>query len=78
MDENKDKKEKNQAGDRPEIKNEKPVQGSLHGNAYEAEDIFENAEPWDPVETKIVVGSFIAALIFLVIFGFIINKFILQ
>ena len=52
-------------------------QGSLSATSYRAEDVFENAEPWDPRETKIVVASFIAALIFLAIFGYLINVFIL-
>ena len=41
------------------------------------EDVFEGAEPWEPVETKIVVGSFIAAAITLVIFGYLIHVYIL-
>ncbi len=52
-------------------------QGALSGTGYEAEDVFENAEPWSPIETKIVLGSFGAALILLVVFAYLINKFIL-
>jgi len=53
-------------------------QGSLTGDSYEAEDVFENAEPWDPIETKIVLGSFAAAIVFLVVFGYLINRFLLH
>lgn len=51
--------------------------GSLTGGNYEAEDVFEGAEPWSPAETKLVVWSFIAALISLVVFGTLVNIFIL-
>ncbi len=54
------------------------AQGGLSSDGYEADDVFENAEPWDPIETKIVLGSFIAAFIFLAIFGYLINTFILK
>lgn len=53
-------------------------QGTLSGTSYEAEDVFEGAEPWDPIETKIVLGSFAAALVMLVIFGLLIHHFILN
>ena len=53
-------------------------QGTLTGDSYEAEDVFENAEPWDPVETKIVLGSFGAAIFFLIILAYLIHKFILD
>jgi hypothetical protein len=52
--------------------------GSLRGDAYDAEDVFEGAEPWDPIETKIVVGSFIAAAIALVVFAILIHIYILD
>ncbi len=51
--------------------------GELCFGGSEEDDVFEGAEPWDPIETKIVVGSFIAAIIFLAIFGYLINVFIL-
>jgi hypothetical protein len=41
--------------------------GSLSGEALEAEDVLAGAEPWDPVETKMVVWSFVIAAIALVI-----------
>ena len=53
-------------------------QGTLSGTSYEAEDVFEGAEPWDPIETKIVVGSFAAALILLVVFALLIDHYILS
>ncbi len=52
--------------------------GALTGDSYDAEDVFEGAEPWDPIETKIVVGSFIAAAVTLVIFGILIHIYILD
>lgn len=52
--------------------------GSLTGGAYEAEDVFEGAEPWDPIETRIVVGSFIAAAIALAVFGVLVHMYILD
>jgi hypothetical protein len=52
--------------------------GNLTGDGYEAQDVFEGAEPWDPIETKVVVGSFIAAAIALVIFAILIHIYILN
>jgi|GEM_PF-3622396 len=51
--------------------------GELCSEGSEEDDVFSGAEPWDPIETKIVVGSFIAAIIFLAVFGYLINVFIL-
>ncbi|MFO8058780.1 MAG: hypothetical protein R6V10_15945 [bacterium] len=51
--------------------------GDLCRDDSEEDDVLAGAEPWDPIETKIVVGSFIAAVVFLAIFGFLINHFIL-
>ena len=48
------------------------------GIDYEAEDVFAGAEPWDPIETKLVLGSFAAALFFLVVLGILINIYILK
>ncbi len=56
---------------------DKPQQGSLTADSYEAEDIFENAEPWDPIETKMVLYSFATAIVCLAVFGYLINTFIL-
>jgi hypothetical protein len=52
--------------------------GSLTGDSYEAQDVFEGAEPWSPIETKIVVWSFVSAFVLLAIFSYLINKFILD
>ncbi len=64
----------------PKNNAEKPKaenQGALTGSGYEAEDVFENAEPWSPIETKMVLGSFGAALVLLIIFAYLIDKYIL-
>ena len=47
-------------------------------NEQEEIDLFDNPEPWMPIETKLVVWSFVIALIALVVFGFVINKYILH
>jgi hypothetical protein len=52
--------------------------GSLKAGEYEAEDVFEGAEEWSPVETKLVVWSFIAAAIALGIGGTLVNMYILK
>jgi hypothetical protein len=41
--------------------------GSLTGESLEVEDVLAGAEPWNPVETKLVVWSLVFALIFLII-----------
>ncbi len=41
-------------------------------------DVFDNPEPWAPIETKLVVGSFALAFVLLIIFGFLINKYLLH
>ena len=59
---------------------EKPVEdnkGPL-GIDYEVEDVFAGAEPWEPIETKLVVGSFIAAFLFLGLFATLIHIYILK
>ena len=52
--------------------------GSLNAELLEAEDVLSGAEPWDPIETKIVIGSFIAAAILLVLFAILIHMYILD
>ena len=52
--------------------------GSLRGGEYDTTDVFEGAEPWVPTETKLVVWSFIAAAIALLIGGLLINIFVLK
>lgn len=41
-------------------------------------DVFDNPEPWSRAETKLVLYSFAAAFVSLVIFGFLVNKYILH
>jgi hypothetical protein len=41
--------------------------GSLTGQDLEAEDVLAGSEPWEPIETKMVVWSFIIAAIALII-----------
>lgn len=41
------------------------------------EPIFGDPEPWHPVESRLVTGSFIAALVALVLFGILVHLFIL-
>ncbi|MEJ2181909.1 MAG: hypothetical protein P8Y66_00110 [Nitrospirota bacterium] len=41
--------------------------GTLTGEALEVEDVLSGAEPWEPVETKLVVWSLVAAVIALVV-----------
>lgn len=60
------------------MSDEKKTEVTLSGDSYEADDVFADAEPWSPVETKLVLWSFAAAGIFLIIFGYFINKYILS
>ncbi len=41
--------------------------GALSGEDMDTSSVLEGAEPWEPVETKLVVGSLICAVIALVI-----------
>ena len=41
--------------------------GTLSGEDMDTSSVLEGAEPWDPVETKLVVGSLICAGIALII-----------
>ncbi len=50
-----------------EEKKETSGTGSLTGAALEADDVLAGAEEWSPVETKLVVWSFVIAAIALVI-----------
>ncbi len=54
------------------------VQSTLSMDSLDDENPFEECEPWSPVETKLVLGSFATAGICLVLFGYLINKFILS
>jgi hypothetical protein len=80
MSEKRGKKEADVAGEdlgKKEASGQAVERGALSADALEVEDVFENAEPWDPIETKIVIGSFAAAVFFLALFGYLINKYIL-
>jgi len=52
-----------------EVKEKKELSGtgSLTGEALEAEDVLAGAEEWAPIETKLVLWSFVIAIIALVI-----------
>ena len=52
-------------------------EATLSADSYEAEDVFEGAEPWEPVETKLVVWSFIVAAVALAVFGTLVNIYLL-
>ena len=41
--------------------------GSLTGGEMDTSSVLEGAEPWEPIETKLVLGSLIAAAIALII-----------
>jgi hypothetical protein len=51
--------------------------GSLKGGEYESEDIFAGAEPWSPIETRLIIWSFVAAAVALIIGGVLVNVFLL-
>jgi hypothetical protein len=59
-------------------KKEPSPTGSLTVDSLEAEDVLEGAEPWEPVETKLVLYSFIAAIIVLIIGLFLVPTSILH
>ncbi len=48
-------------------KQESSEMGSLTSESLEAKDVLEGAEPWEPIETKLVLWSFIAAAVALLI-----------
>jgi hypothetical protein len=52
--------------------------GSLTGQALEAEDVLAGAEPWEPIETKLVLWSLAAAVVALVVGLFIVPTSILH
>jgi len=53
-------------------------QGALTGGQYEAEDVLADAEPWDPIVTKLVIWSFVIAVVVLIIGLFIVPTSILK
>ncbi len=48
------------------VKNESAESSTLSGDA-EVEDVLAGSEPWEPIETKMVVWSFVIAAIALII-----------
>jgi hypothetical protein len=59
-------------------KKEADDKGTLSVTSYESEDVFAGAEEWVPVETKLVIWSFIGAIVSLAVFGTLINIYILK
>jgi len=47
-------------------------------NETEKTDLFDNPEPWSKYETKLVLYSFVSAIVLLVVFGFLVNKYLLD
>ena len=41
--------------------------GALSGDDLDTSSVLEGAEPWEPIETKLVVGSLICAAIALIV-----------
>jgi hypothetical protein len=58
--------------------NSNPGMLSIHDDDDQLVDVFDNPEPWSPIETKMVVWSFAAAIVALIVFGFLINRYILH
>lgn len=52
-------------------------EGTLSATSYEAEDVFAGTEPWTSTETKLILWSFISAVVALVVLGILINIYIL-
>jgi hypothetical protein len=52
--------------------------GSLTGKNVEADDVLAGSEPWEPIETKMVVWSFVIAALALIIGLFIVPTSILH
>lgn len=52
--------------------------GALTGEMLEAEDVLAGSEPWDPIETKMIVWSFVIAAIALIIGLFVVPTSILH
>ena len=50
-----------------ESEENKSESGSLSGKSLEAEDVLAGSEPWEPIETKLIVWSFVIAAIALLI-----------
>ncbi len=52
--------------------------GSLTSDSLEADDVLAGAEPWDPVETKLVLWSLAIAAVVLVIGLFVVPSSVLH
>lgn len=52
--------------------------GALTGEMLEAEDVLAGSEPWEPIETKMIVWSFVIAAIALIIGLFVVPTSILH
>ena len=62
----------------PEVEEKQPAaQGTLSADSYDTTDVFEGAEPWEPIETKLVLWSFVVAAIALAVFGTLVNIYLL-
>ncbi|MFH1755710.1 MAG: hypothetical protein ABIA59_08405 [Candidatus Latescibacterota bacterium] len=60
-------------------KTKKPsASGMLTSDSLDTDDVLEGAEPWEPIETKLVLYSFIAAAIVLIIGLFLVPTSILH
>jgi hypothetical protein len=46
---------------------EKKNSGALSGEDMDTGSVLEGAEPWEPIETKLVVGSLLCAVVALII-----------
>ena len=67
-----------EATDKEEVtKDESSSQEAPKADNPDLDDVFGGAEPWEPIETKLVLWSFITAAIALAVFGTLINIYLL-
>ncbi len=64
--------------DANEEKKEVSGTGSLTGAALEADDVLAGAEPWEPIETKLVAWSLVIAAIALILGLFLVPTSVLH
>jgi len=64
--------------DANEEKKEVSGTGSLTGAALEVDDVLAGAEPWEPIETKLVAWSLVIAVIALIIGLFLVPTSVLH
>ncbi len=50
-----------------EEKKKEQATGTLSGACDDTSSVLEGAEPWEPIETKLILGSFAVALVALII-----------